>query len=575
MGRKKIELKNIQKNIKINQVVVPMITSEGVEWFPIKYVSEKILLKNFLTSDKIKNYFESFMVDYTFAGTSAQFVRCMNREGWYNLMRDFKTGGYSKEQKEGYNALVNNLGLELPLLNEFEDQDFVPSEQEIKDIVGEYDSYIQECVEYVLEQNGVKEWRICSRCGRKLPLDNTFYKYDVRNDKLLNFCKECSGGAATKKFIIDGNKSKFYYNKNKSLYKNYENHNVIEIYEDWKINGYKGNVPRIINNDNDMWEILKYCFESELIEPKLLTMSYLKKNFEIKFKNTTIQEIYLELFGEGYIYYPWEYGYKNIKGLNFEQCKIIFNNYLNENNIIVENPLQFNYEETIYKSGIRKAVVNTLEFAVEYNDFKYGGYQYKTNSGNYYRNQSNRIFDLKYLIEEHLKIEIDKIPLYLTKMTLQKNGRRLYEVLHSKSYYKNLFEWVNEIYSDKFVEEDFEVTIYRDVFDSQEEMEIDKVLHDNFGNIVYNQRNTEKTINIKGMIPDWILLTEQGCCLVEYFGLYVKKQNNKRILDYIERTEKKMKKYIGLDGYGMLFIFPEDLKNNYIGLNKKLNRFKS
>lgn len=247
-----------------------------------------------------------------------------------------------------------------------------------------------------------------------------------------------------------------------------------------------------------------------------------------------------------------------------------------EFNIKINNIFDFKYSEIICKCGIADKIKDVLGFVVKYYNHQYAGYKFKTVPVNYYKNKINRNFDMKFLIEQDMKLDINKIPLYITKMTLQRNARSLYNVLYSKKYYDNLFEWINECYPDKFTENDFVINPYRDEFDSDDELKIDRILHNNFNNIIYNQRNKDRTIKIYGMIPDWLIFTDKNCWLVEYFGLYIDKNNsnNKRINDYKIKTDNKIKKYEKLDGYKNLFIFPEDLNNNFEGLEIKLKEIK-
>jgi hypothetical protein len=169
-----------------------------------------------------------------------------------------------------------------------------------------------------------------------------------------------------------------------------------------------------------------------------------------------------------------------------------------------------------------------------------------------------------------MKVPIEKIPLYITKNVLQKRARTLYYVLHK--YYKNLFEWVNEVYPDRFEESDFVIGNYRDEFDSVEESQINDILHNYFKNIIYNQMNTDRTISFDGKTPDWFVFTDEGCILVEYFGLYVpqRAEGSSVIKDYIERADKKKNIYSKLEGYKLLYFYPEDIENNFKGVIEKI-----
>jgi hypothetical protein len=203
---------------------------------------------------------------------------------------------------------------------------------------------------------------------------------------------------------------------------------------------------------------------------------------------------------------------------------------------------------------------------------KYAAYKFNIASINYWKVKENRIRALKYLIEDDLKIPIEKVPLYITKMCLQRNARTLYNLLYFKKYYSNLFEWIEECYPSKFVKADFEINKYRDQYDSNDELVIDYILKDKQINAIYNSRKYENPICINGMYPDWIAPTENGCYIIEYFGLYVYRNENSMIDDYVKRTNEKLIKYKELEnkGYKFIGLYPEDMKNDCQGVKEKI-----
>ena len=132
-------------------------------------------------------------------------------------------------------------------------------------------------------------------------------------------------------------------------------------------------------------------------------------------------------------------------------------------------------------------------------------------------------------------------------------------------------EWVNEVYPGKFIEEDFNIGVIRNSFDSAEEHTIHDILFGKFKNVLYNQRNTKNTIRILGMEPDWFIFTDNGVWVVEYFGISNNmKDYNTRITYYKKKTLKKIGKYEGMKWLGKVYIYPEDLKDNFKGLEEKL-----
>jgi hypothetical protein len=169
-----------------------------------------------------------------------------------------------------------------------------------------------------------------------------------------------------------------------------------------------------------------------------------------------------------------------------------------------------------------------------------------------------------------MKVSLEKVPLYITLTALRNNGANtMYNVC--KKYYKNLYEWINEIYPNVFDPRDFDIHYIRNDFDSIDEAEIHDILKESFKNVIYNPRNTDRTIVIDGMIPDWFIFTDIRCYIIEYFGLAVKRDtDNKRISEYQERTKYKIEKYNNIKDYGHVYIYPDDLKDNFNGLREKL-----
>ena len=118
-----------------------------------------------------------------------------------------------------------------------------------------------------------------------------------------------------------------------------------------------------------------------------------------------------------------------------------------------------------------------------------------------YKDKESIDFDMKWFVEKDLGIQIEKIPLYVTKQSLNMKARQLYYALNHKIYYNTLFEWIDNCYPNKFIELDFDINPYRSVFDSLEEAQVDEQIRNRVGNLIHNERNKPNTVNIKGMIP--------------------------------------------------------------------------
>lgn len=287
-------------------------------------------------------------------------------------------------------------------------------------------------------------------------------------------------------------------------------------------------------------------------------------------------DIYAYLFGENFYLYPWKYksfAFKTIK-LNNDLAVKIFNNYLTENGIQIDDPLTFDYQSIINKCGLQTYCNGKLlEFAVRVNEFKYPGYKFKITTGIYLKEEANLLFDLEYLIVEDLKIDSSKIPLYITKQVLATKARPLYNYIVTNKNH-SIYYWIDKLYPGKFIAADFEINPYRLSFDSDSELFIDEVLREYFKNVQYNQRNHDGTITINGMNPDWLIFTDKGVILVEYFGMYEEGQTrNSRIESYKIKTKRKIENYQNdVRGYEYLFLFKSDIVNDFSGARDKIEK---
>ena len=103
-------------------------------------------------------------------------------------------------------------------------------------------------------------------------------------------------------------------------------------------------------------------------------------------------------------------------------------------------------------------------------------------------------------------------------------------------------------------------------------------LINNLTGVIYNTRNKPDTVEINGMIPDWIICNNKGCWLVEYFGLFSNTDysSSHRLIKYHEKMGIKLDKYKELEkiGYKSLFIYPEDIRNSFDGLLEKIELVK-
>jgi hypothetical protein len=363
------------------------------------------------------------------------------------------------------------------------------------------------------------------------------------------------------------------------MYKYYINGDIYEVYKHIILNNK--NMPNIFQNKENYLYILKKLYKKKEINSSNITYKYMTNNLKLSnIKNYIhIEEVYKYLFGINYKLFLWKYQGIILFNISLDDIKVLFNNYMKYKNINIKNNIySINYDNFIKECHLRNILIkdfnnDLLYFILNLFNYKYPAYNFKGRYKKYWKTKENRIKTLKYLIEEDIKLEKDKIPLYLTITSIRNISDTLYNVL--KKYYSSLFEWVNEVYPDYFDPRDFDINYLRNTFDSEEEHVIDDILRENFSNVIYNKRNTKESITIEGMQPDWIILMSDKVILVEYFGMWQNRyQYNTRTVEYVKKAKNKILKYDELKLYNKLFIYPEDLKSNFKKLILKINDIK-
>lgn len=571
----------MQEKITINNVALPIIKEGGEVYYPISFIGNKVLLKDLSGNQLVKNgygkYIKQFEIDFGEKSGGIQLTYCISEEGLRIVLNNSKIGRLSLEQKKAMNKVLEYLGMEVIL----EDERFIKTID--KQSILNYSEYIQDCIDETLQKNPDILWQKCSKCNNYYPYHINFFRKNPHSGydfPLYTFCRDCCGWSEDrgKDWIRSNDKelSKVYRQYGLNMYISYKNNDIIGAYENWLCGTHSvSHMPKILNNKENHLLVIKYLVDSNKISIDNLNMKNLKNQFKLSSIEyyTNINEIYKYLFKDRHLNYPWEYpNFELPKDTSFEQYNKIFNNYLEVNNIKINNIYEFDYVDICKRSKIYSRVMyNILEFVMKYYDEKYPAYKFKIQAVNYWKNRDNRIKALKYLIEEDMKIEIEKIPLYLTLTSIRNIGTTTMYNLLKKFYKKGLWEWVNEIYPDKFTEEDFNISVVRNMFDSAEEHIIHDILISKFENVIYNQRNTKITIKIKGMNPDWLIITDNGVWIIEYFGIDVKQKNyNKRITTYKKKALSKIDRYEELKWLGKVYVYPDDLKNNFEGLKDKL-----
>lgn len=561
----------MQEYIKINGIDVPIVRDGKVIYYPISFIGDKVLLKDLSPSQLKQNgyekYIRQFNVDYGDKVGGIQKAFCISEEGLKELLNRSKIGRLSVEQKVAMNGLLDYLKIDKIDTGER----FIDSLT--KDKINQYSMFIQECINEVLKEKPNIKWQKCTKCNNYYPYDINFFKENLNSSTELNtVCRDCQKWSNSRGRISithpNRDLNSAYKNYGEDVFLMYKNHDTMGIYKYCVKN--KVNFPSIIKNKDDYLLIIKYAYDNKWFddteEIEVDTITKVCKIY-IYHVNLSIRDIYLYLFNIDL--------QDNIIS-TFDKAKEIFFKYIKVNNINIDDVYIFNYSDVFKKTSLRgyiKREYNNdyLKFIVDLNNKRYAPYKFKGGYKNYWENKDNVNYTLKFYIEKDQKIPLEKIPLYITLNNLQKNARTLYNIIHKKKFHKTLFEWVNDIYPNMFEERDFSVGSIRNYFDSNEEEIIYNYLKDLFKNVIYNKRNCENTVNLKGIIPDYIILTDNACYLVEYFGLYVPEKGsiNKRIGDYVKKTYKKINTYKTIK-HNKIFIYPNDLLDDMKGLQDKV-----
>lgn len=562
----------MQEEIKIGDVIVPIIRDNDIIYYPINFLMEKVLLKKTGQASLKKEYSQfinKFNINYGLYSGGIQEVNCISEEGLKKTLENSKVSRLDVNQRRAMNVLLEHLHMDVIS----EDNRFIKKVS--NEVISKYNIYIKDCIEYVLKEDLNMVWQKCTKCNNYYPYHINFFGANPHSGKeypLYTICRNCNSNGKRKIDLIKhpNNEMRIVFNKyGLEIYNLYKEHDTIAIYNHW-INLNIIKMPKIINNEDDKLKIIKYCYDKGMFNECVDINSKIIHNI-CKFNvngNNFIQKINKKLFG-----IILKNGIEYITDI--EDAKRIFKNFLIKQNISIDDIYNYKYDQLIKEAHLvgfmRRYKNNLLGFVMELYDYKYAAYKFKINGFKYWDVKENRIRALKYLIEQDMKISLEKVPLYITLTALKNNGTStMYNVC--KKYYKNLFEWVNDVYPDRFEERDFDIHYIRNNFDSIEEAEIHDVLKKEFKNVIYNPRNTDKTIVIDGMIPDWFVFTQSKCWIFEYFGLGVDRKNseNKRINEYHEKMKNKIEKYKELKGYGKVYLYPDDLKENFNGLYKKI-----
>ena len=558
-----------QKSIKINKIKLPIIEEDNQNWYPITFLSEKILLKILSPHQLKKNGYDEGIRQYqiNFGGNTGgiQKTYCISENTLKDVLSNSKLSRLNIEQKKAMKSMCRYLNLDIKIDFKEKFLDYL-SEETWKT----YDFWSSECIEeFLIESKNLCKWQMCNKCGKYYPYDEHFYEKE--GDSILrSVCKSCKIWTSTKSKGSIQNINKEYqyiYRKlGKKIYLIYKSKNIYEIWRCYKTHNIP-RVPKILLNKNNLLILLKQLYDLEILKYNMINLKDIKNLvFNINLAKCNLSEVYNFILG---FKIDDKIGY----GIsNFDEAKILILNYVKTKDIIID------YNTDLWKlikevgliTFVKKEFKNDiLEFLQKVYDYKFIDYKFVGYS-NHWINQNIRNRALRYFIEDDLKIPINKIPLYLTLENIRKNSKTMRNIL-KKYYNNNIYAWVNEVYPFMYIEQDFNISIIRHVFDSAEEHLINDYLKSKYKNVIYNQRNTDNTIIIKNMIPDWFIVTDNGIYLIEYFGISSdQKPCNNRIIDYQNKIESKMDKYKDIKWLTPVYIYPRDIKDNFKLLEDKL-----
>jgi len=255
----------LQKEIKINDVKIPIIEESEVIYYPISYMGDKILLKDLTANQLIRNgygeYIKQLNIDYGEYTGGIQNTYCISESGLKVILKKSKIGRLSIEQKRAMNKVLEYLGLDLIM----EDERFIKNLEKVKII--KYSGYIQDCINDVLKDNPNIIWQKCGKCNNYYPYHINFFRdnpHAGHEYPLYTNCRDCkwTEGRSKDWIRLNDNKLTLAYRKyGEEMYQYYKKHDILYIYNYWIDNG-ENNMPYIINNEEDKLFIIKHLYNN-------------------------------------------------------------------------------------------------------------------------------------------------------------------------------------------------------------------------------------------------------------------------------------------------------------------------
>ena len=574
-----------QEIIEINGVKIPKIIDDGgMILLPVTRIINNILegknagAKQFSSRDKYNKFIKRIEIDYSTFTTSNQIIEttCMTLEGFKEYLLSLNIGRLSNNGIKSYNELAQMIGIE---------------RIEEKKIDDNCDDYIKDIISSIK----FDEYKMCTKCYTLYPKTlNFFYKDEKMSSGFQSVCRKCNNSY----FEHIDKYLQYIYNKyGNDMYvkvRDSKTEDLFLMYAKREIDKFPFDRKEFKSKTLQL-KIVNLLLKNNFISEENFNMKMIYKYIPKKLLKINIDDIFDNIFKD-WKNKIWIYDESkklkttlDLKNVDYNsndysliESRKIWNDYLKANNLKLNenNVYTFDFKTHLEKCKIYKYGRNDLLGYVMYlTKNKYYSYKFKINGKKYYSKKENRILALKQYIKD-VNINYNQIPLYLSKYRLQQYSITLYNMLR-KYYNCNLFEWVNDAYPDKFKHEHFNLECIRGQFDSMEECEVDSILRNEFKyKLLHNVSSDTYTIRIldETRQPDWFIFEDNKLWCVEYFGLYSDNPNTIVTKKYRELHDKKIEQYknsVRNSHYYYLFLYPEDLKNQYKGLLNKIELMKN
>lgn len=584
----------LQESIYIGDMIkIQTWIEDSVRWYPPSTVNRIVFGKDKVSMASLKNrgwdgYCKKVKLEYeNQQGISVlNDTTVMREDGFKEYIQNKKIGSMSLEQKKNYNLLLEYLGIDKKIV-------IGEIKARYKDIVfneNNYSEYEWDCLQHYINNTDLKSssawFKLCTTCQRYFPMNQHYFSPNKNTkDKLTTYCKTCHNTN-----IINSDKILNHVYLTMGLDKYIEFKNIMN------------NNDLIIRFMIDNKIYLKYL-DSKEIELKYLGISikegYIDKFSFIDFQSfinsnisprdilkTSLKNSIVEIMDYcdsidafnldgSYINYLWNFNRLKVDSFNLTDKQRIANikSYMTCNNIVIKDIFKYNKYHELFKKAKamdRRYRSSHIELILKLYDNKYTAYMFSGGYNNYWKEKENRIKEMKYFVEEDLKLyNLDKLPIYLTKNLLSKKNRTFYSVL-SNYYNGELYKWLNECYPNRYVQEDFNIFFKRNEFDSIEEGYVHDILKEHFGkSLLYNIGDASTRLTIGTYQPDWVVLYHKPI-IIEYLGMYTDDKNNSTITNYRNKADRKISYYDKFEHYDKIYIYPKDLRTNFKGIRDKL-----